>query len=133
MMLAMTTNNGGRQRFERDYRANTRALRKARTKAKLTLKGLADKADINYTTISRIEKGHNRSPHWPTLESLAEALNTDVDDLVVYLDPDDPVPDEPGTTEENEARLAEVRREKAERDEQTRKGRSAHDTGDRTP
>jgi len=131
MMQTMTENQNGRQRFARDYRADTRALRKARTKAKLTLKALAAKSDVNYTTISRIEKGHNRSPHWPTLEQLAEALGVEVDDIVIYDDMDDPVPDEPGTTTANEASFEDVRREKEERDRQARRESRPHDSGDR--
>lgn len=132
-MLAMTANNEGRQKFERDYRANTRALRKARTRAKLTLKGLQEKSGVNYTTISRIEKGHNRSPHWPTLEQLAEALGVEVDEIVTYLDPNDPLPDEPGLTEENRKKIDEIRGEREVHDEQLRREARNNDTGDRTP
>lgn len=83
-MLAMSDNP---QKFQRDYHADIRALRKLRAKANLSLKALATKAGINYTTINRIENGHNRSPHWPTLQQLAGALDVDVDKIVIYHEP----------------------------------------------
>lgn len=84
LLMSDKANNG--QKFARDYRANTRALRRLRARAKLTLKQLADKSGINYTTINRIEQGHNRSPHWPTLEDLASALGVEVEEIVIFDD-----------------------------------------------
>jgi transcriptional regulator with XRE-family HTH domain len=129
-MLLMNDKRENGRKFERPYRADRVALRKLRGKAKLTLKGLAAKADVNYTTISRIEKGHNLSPHWPTLEQLADALGVDVDDVVVYYEIED-VPDEPGLTEENQQRLNEIRQERRDLREGDRE--NSHDTGDRAP
>ena len=85
-MLVMSDNP---QKFQRDYHANSRALRRLRTRAKLSLKALGDMADVNYTTISRIEHGHNRSSHWPTLQRLADALGVHVDKIVIYDDDPD--------------------------------------------
>ncbi len=112
-MLTMSKEHRERQKFERDYRANARVLRGLRARAKMNLKALAKKADVNYTTISRIENGHNRSPHWSTLEQLAGALNVDVEKLVIFEDSQDfdDVPEEPGLTEENRAKLDAKRRE----------------------
>lgn len=89
-MLAMNDRPNNSQRFARDYRANTRALRKLRARAKLTLKQLAARSGINYTTINRIEQGHNRSPHWPTLEDIAGALGVEVEEIVIFDDEEEP-------------------------------------------
>lgn len=83
-MLVMSKEDRERQKFERDYRANARALRSLRARGRMNLKALAKKSGVNYTTISRIENGHNRSPHWSTLEQLAEALGVEVEQLVIF-------------------------------------------------
>ncbi len=85
-MLAMNDRATNGQKFARDYRADARALRNLRARAKLTLKQLAGKSGINYTTINRIEQGHNRSPHWPTLEDIAGALGVEVEEIVIFED-----------------------------------------------
>jgi transcriptional regulator with XRE-family HTH domain len=129
-MLLMNDRQETDRKFERPYRADRVALRKLRGKAKLTLKGLAAKSGINYTTISRIEKGHNLSPHWSTLEPLAEALEVDVEEIVVFYELKD-VPDEPGPTEENLRHVEEIRQERRQLREADRE--SSHESGGRTP
>lgn len=145
MMLAMTRNSNGRQKFERDYHANTKALRRARAKAKLTLKGLQKKSGIDYTTISRIENGHNRSPHWPTLEQIADALDVEVDEIVIYDAPDDlpgeagatptDPPPKPGPTAENKEYTDEIRQERKELLAKPGERENSHGSsaGDRAP
>ena len=130
-MLLMTEKNANeeRQRFQRDYHVNARAVRKLRSRARMTLGDLARRSDVHYTTINRIERGHNRSPHWPTLEQLADALKVHVDDIVIY---DDPIPDEPDTTAENDSHIDQLRREQDWRDDQER-GAPEREPGNRAP
>lgn len=132
VIMLLMTENRERQKFDRDYRANRRALRLLRSRAHLSLKALQDKAGVDYTTINRIERGHNRSPRWSTLYLLAEALGVEVDELVIYED--DVVPEEPATTRENERRIQQLRREQDERDRgcSTERGTDDSGTGDRT-
>lgn len=98
-MLLMDQSNETGRKFERGYLANSRELRRLRTRAKLPLKALAKKAGVNYTTISRIENRHNRSPHWSTLEQIADALGVDVEEIVIFLDE----PNNGAVTDENRA------------------------------
>lgn len=74
------------RKFERGYRAKGKYLRGLRNRAKLSSKDLQAKSGVHFTTINRIENGHNLSPQWNTLEQLAEALGIDALDLVTFLD-----------------------------------------------
>ena len=107
----------GRKRYERDYYVRGDVVRSLRSRAHMTLDDLEKASGVNFTTINRIERGHNRSPQWKTLIPLAGALGVDVDDLVVYTDAP---PSEPGLTQENEARVAEKRSEYRARSEKER-------------
>lgn len=54
-------------------------LRQARRRQDLTQQQLGAKADVNYTTISRIENGDYTQLYWGIVESLARALNISLD------------------------------------------------------
>ncbi len=119
-----------RKRYERDYYVRADVVRRLRNRAHMTSKELGKASGVNYTTINRIERGHNKSPQWKTLIPLAKVFGVDVDDLVVYTDT---LPSEPGMTLENELRLAEKRDEYSRRSEEKRRAREAdlRDPGDR--
>jgi transcriptional regulator with XRE-family HTH domain len=61
------------------------ALQKARAEKGLTLKGLADKAKVNASTISLLEQGHHKAT-LRTLGKLATALEIALDDLLELWD-----------------------------------------------
>ena len=56
-------------------------LRQAREKAGLSLRALADRAGVDFSTIYRIEAG-DTVPKLDTLEKLAKALGVSVRDLI---------------------------------------------------
>ena len=56
-------------------------LRAVRQKKGLSLRGLAAKAKVDFSTIYRIEVG-KEAPRLPTLERLARALGVKVADLL---------------------------------------------------
>lgn len=128
-------------RGKRNYRADGEALRYYRDVAHLTLEELEKAAGVSYTTISRIETGKIVSPRWPTLRQLANALGVKVESIVIHdapaslrpggATPRPDVPEEPGATAENEARMDDVRQDKERRDRETRGEKNASDTGDR--
>ena len=123
-----------RSRGKRNYRADGEMLRYYRDAAHLTLEELEAAAGVSYTTISRIETGRIVSPRWGTLKPLANALGVDVDSLVIRETPvrsRPDVPEEPAQTQENERKIADVKRDKQNRDEQTRRENGLHDSGDR--
>lgn len=57
-----------------------------RAKRKLTVRDLAEMADVSPNTISKIEKGHRKGTA-VTLGKLAEALQVDVSEFAELLDP----------------------------------------------
>ncbi len=57
-------------------------LKKLRKKYKLSQEQLAQKADITYSTLIKIESGANENPTIKTVKKIAEALNSKVDELV---------------------------------------------------
>ncbi|HEY1882936.1 MAG TPA: helix-turn-helix transcriptional regulator [Candidatus Cybelea sp.] len=57
------------------------ALRAARDKAKLTQPKLADKAGLDWTTISQIENGAS-APDLATMEAIADALGVPMDEAI---------------------------------------------------
>jgi transcriptional regulator with XRE-family HTH domain len=57
-------------------------LKLERAKAGLTLKQLAEKADLTYVQISNIETGRIKNPHWSSLVKLARALGLESDYFV---------------------------------------------------
>lgn len=103
-MLLMSEENRTQNKFDRGYWVNRRAFRRLRNKARLSGKKLEQKSGVSYTTISRIERGHNRSPHWSTLEHLADALGVDVDEIVIYEDLEPEVNGGEAVTDENRRR-----------------------------
>jgi transcriptional regulator with XRE-family HTH domain len=56
-------------------------LRELRERASLSLRDLAKKAGMEFSTIHRIEQG-GESPRFATLEKLAKALGVSVRDLI---------------------------------------------------
>jgi len=48
----------------------------------MTQSAIADKADIDHTYISRIENGHASPPSTETIVRIADALDTDADELL---------------------------------------------------
>ena len=54
-------------------------LRQVRRMQDLTQQQLAEKAGVNFTTISRIETGDYRQLYWQTVRDLAEALDVSLD------------------------------------------------------
>lgn len=112
-MLFMSDEQSGDGKYQRDYRANGPLLRRLRNRAHLSTKKLGKKAGVDFTTINRIERGHNRSPRWDTLERIAGALNIDdVDKLVIYEDMDEL------KTPENERKIEETENEWDRKDEE---------------
>jgi transcriptional regulator with XRE-family HTH domain len=58
-----------------------RQLKQARVQALLTQQELADRAGLQFATISRIERDHV-DPHFRTIRKLAKALDIDPAELV---------------------------------------------------
>jgi transcriptional regulator with XRE-family HTH domain len=56
------------------------AIRKLRAAQGLSIEALAAKADVHWTSVSRIEHGE-QSPTWDTVGRIAGALGLDVGDL----------------------------------------------------
>ena len=59
-----------------------RKLRELRVKAHLTQRQLADKVQVDFTYLSKIENGAVPPPREKVMLRLAEVLNTDVDELI---------------------------------------------------
>jgi DNA-binding XRE family transcriptional regulator len=57
-------------------------IKKFRKKAKLSQEALAQKADITYSTLIKIESGANDNPTIKTVAKLAKALSVKIDELV---------------------------------------------------
>ena len=58
-------------------------LRELRKKAGLTLKELADKVDVDFTYLSKIENEALPPPSKKVIQKLAEVLNTNEDELLI--------------------------------------------------
>lgn len=58
-------------------------LEKIRTEKKLSLRKLADIADVDFSQIHRIEKGES-NPTLTMLLALAEALNITINELIEF-------------------------------------------------
>lgn len=56
-------------------------LKEARLDKKLTQEELAEKAGVDQTTISDMERGRNRNPAWVTVARIAKALDVEPHDL----------------------------------------------------
>ncbi len=98
----------GKKRAKRPYRSTRRAngamLRYLREGAELTQEELQELSGISHTQISRIETGESIRPRKGTLTRLANALNVNVERLVIREAPPD-VPDLPMQNEENQHKL----------------------------
>lgn len=66
----------GKEKGSKTKKAGLPALRRARQKAGMSLKGLADKADLGLSTLSKIELGH-ATPAYGTMEKIMDALGVD--------------------------------------------------------
>lgn len=67
----------------RTYKVNEKLgkrIRRARKDRKITQEELADRVDLHYTTISRIERGISNPPV-QTVNKIAKALKVDISDL----------------------------------------------------
>ncbi len=65
-----------------DEKALGRRLQAARLDAGLTQQGLCQKADLSYSTLTKIERGAIKSPSIFTVQSIAEALGVTLDELI---------------------------------------------------
>lgn len=111
-------------------------LRELRYLRALTQRGLSDISKVDEITISNLEN-NKRTASARTLRRLAPALGVEVGELTAGASSRDPrpqTPEEPGLTEDNRREIEAAKRDKVERDEETRReDRGAHDTGDRAP
>jgi len=57
-------------------------IKKIRRKTGLTQDGLARKADIPYTTLTKIESNVVKKPSVQTIAKLAKALGVDIEQLI---------------------------------------------------
>jgi transcriptional regulator with XRE-family HTH domain len=71
--------------MERDYRIRGQMVRRARLTRHMSQQTLATKAGLSIGQISRIEGGKIDSPHFSTIEKLANALEMKPEDLVEYF------------------------------------------------
>lgn len=69
------------------YRIRGDVVRYHRSKQRMSQQRLAEKAGLSVGQVSRIENNKIDSPHFPTIEKLAEALGLDADDLIEFLLP----------------------------------------------
>lgn len=57
-------------------------IKKLRKKTGLTQDGLARKADIPYTTLTKIESNVVKKPSVQTIAKIAKALNVNIEELI---------------------------------------------------
>ncbi len=57
-------------------------IKKYRSKNELTQEGLARKADISYTTLTKIETNVIKQPSVQIMAKIAKALNTSIEKLI---------------------------------------------------
>jgi len=57
-------------------------IKKARAKLGLTQDDLAKKADIKYTTLTKVESGVVNKPSVQTMAEIAKALGVNIEDLL---------------------------------------------------
>jgi FMN phosphatase YigB (HAD superfamily)/DNA-binding XRE family transcriptional regulator len=65
-----------------DEKGLGKRLQLARQRAGLTQQDLCHKADLSYSTLAKIERGAIRSPSIFTIQSIAAALGTSLDELI---------------------------------------------------
>lgn len=61
-------------------------IRQLRKEHDLTLRELAQKVDIDFTYLSKIENGHGPAPAEDTIRRLAGILGTEPDELILLAD-----------------------------------------------
>lgn len=159
-MVVMTAQKGKkRQRRNRPVTIYGRFLQWVQFRYGLTQEGLAEVMGTSQSTISNWMIGEYEAS-WKANSRMADELKFDKElrelsaSVFTYgqgtpAPVEDPpgfpyslasevmadengMPDEPGLTKENISKIEAKKREKEERDEQTRRERDAHDTGDRT-
>ena len=57
-------------------------IKKYRKESNLSQEQLAQKAGITYSTLAKLESGHNQNPTVKTLRQIAMALDVTLDDLM---------------------------------------------------
>ena len=57
-------------------------IKKLRLKAELTQEGLARKANIPYTTLTKVESGVIKNPSVKVIAKIADALGVSIEDLL---------------------------------------------------
>jgi len=57
-------------------------IKKVRAKLGLTQDDLAKKADIKYTTLTKVESGAVNKPSVQTMDKIARALGVSIEDLI---------------------------------------------------
>ena len=57
-------------------------IKRYRKEMDLSQDNLARKADVTYSTLSKIEAGYNQNPRVKTVQKIAIALGVTIDDLV---------------------------------------------------
>ena len=57
-------------------------IKKLRLKAELTQEGLARKANISYTTLTKVESGVIKNPSVKVIAKIADALGVSMENLV---------------------------------------------------
>lgn len=73
--------------MERDYRIRGDVVKYYRTLRRMSQQRLAERAGLSIGQISRIESGKIESPHFSTVEKLADALGVADDELIEMLLP----------------------------------------------
>ncbi|HSX27565.1 MAG TPA: HAD-IA family hydrolase [Patescibacteria group bacterium] len=66
-------------------------LQQARKKAGLTQQELCQKANLSYSTLAKIERGAIKAPSIFTIQNIAAALGTDMNELMGVLSPSTPL------------------------------------------
>lgn len=77
-MVNMSEDLGG----EKTVEAFGERLQEARQKASITQQDLADRAELSYSTLAKIERGAIKSPSVFTVEKIADCLEVSVDSLL---------------------------------------------------
>ena len=82
--------SGGANAQESSEKALGTALQDARKAAGLTQQELCQRSGLSYSTLAKIERGAIKSPSIFTIQSIAEALGTDLNGLIGVSSPQKP-------------------------------------------
>lgn len=69
-----------------DYWVDGATLRRLRIRRMLTQAELGRRAGLSYTTISRIESGVRKAPHFTSIEKIADVLDVKPEDFTRFGD-----------------------------------------------